>query len=185
MGQRCMPWTIRRQGRAATRSNLCHRPVIPQFKGRDRLLAVVSIELHWLSRRHLEGFPGGFEVDPLNDRIGGLSEVLRSFWHAEPFVSLGLPAIGMSIALEIGKAESVKVNVVFGCLSDENVALLVRSRFRARSYGRHSLLGDCALAANVKGDLSVAGGRECYQRPLPQRQSFTARKFVYLRLRRQ
>src|SRR5260370_20130850 len=98
MGQRCMPWTIRRQGRAATRSNLCHRPVIPPLEGRDRLFAVVSIELHRLAPCHLEGFPCGLEVDPLNDRIGGLSEVLRSFWHAEPFVSLGLPAIGMSIA---------------------------------------------------------------------------------------
>src|SRR5258708_26238323 len=102
MGQRCVSWTISRQGRTAARRNLCHRPVIPPFEGRDRLLTVVSIELHWISPGHLEGFPGGPKVDPLNDGIGRLSEEPRSFWHAEPFVSLRLPAIGMNIAVKIG-----------------------------------------------------------------------------------
>src|SRR5450631_1695823 len=120
MGQRCVSGTIRRQGRAAARRNLGHRPVIPPLEGRERLLTVVSIELHWISPGHLEGFPGGFQVDPLNDGIGRFSEVLRSLWHAEPFVRLRLPAIGMSIALEIGKAESVEVNVIFGPLSGRN-----------------------------------------------------------------
>src|SRR5229473_4966219 len=120
MGQRCVSWTISRQGRTAARRNLGHRPVIPPLEGRERLLAVVSIELHWISPGHLEGFPGGFEVDPLNDGIGRLSEVLRSFWHAEPFVGFGLPAIGMNIALEIGKAKSVKVDVVVGRLPGRN-----------------------------------------------------------------
>src|SRR5260370_703674 len=116
MGQRCVSWTISRQGRTAARRNLGHRAVITPLEGRERLLTVVSIELHWISPGHLEGFPGGLKVDPLNDGIGRLSEVLRSLWHAGPFVELGLPAIGMSIAREIGKTESVKVNVVFGRL---------------------------------------------------------------------
>src|SRR5882762_5150631 len=55
---------------------------------------------------HLEGPPCGLKVNPLNNSIGWLSEVLRSFRQAEPSVSLGVPAIGMSIALEIGKTQS-------------------------------------------------------------------------------
>src|SRR5260370_72631 len=137
MGQRCVSWTISRQGRTAARRNLGHRPVIPPLEGRERLLTVVSIELHWISPGHLEGFPGGLKVDPLNDGIGRLSEVLRSLWHAGPFVELGLPAIGMSIAREIGKTESVKVNVVFGRLSSRNE----HYRFLELSFvafGRHA-----------------------------------------------
>src|SRR6266542_1431755 len=120
MGQRSMSWSICRQGRTAARRYLCHRPVIPPLEGRDRLLTVVSIELHGRSPRDLEGRPWGFEVHPLNDSIRRLSEGFRSFWHAQPFVGLRLPAIGMSIALEIGKADSIKVNVVFGHLSGRN-----------------------------------------------------------------
>src|SRR5882672_11286325 len=126
MRQRCVPWTIRRQSRAAARRNLCHRPVIPPFEGGDRRFAVVSSEFHWSSPGHLEGSPGGLKVDPLNNSIGWLSEVLRSFRQAEPSVSLGVPAIGMSIALEIGKTQSVKVNAVFWRLSgwDEHYRFL-------------------------------------------------------------
>src|SRR5260221_11065889 len=104
MGQRRVSGTIRRQRRATTRRNLCHRPVIPPFERGDRLLPVVSIELHRVSPRHLEGFPGGFEVDPLNDGIGWLSEVLRPFWHTGSLVSLRWTARGMTLAVKIGYA---------------------------------------------------------------------------------